>query len=86
MTQPKQPIKHIDRLGRSIDLGSIVAYASSNTLEIGKVVKLNPKMIKILPLAARGRRVSETNKYPSETVVLEGADVSMYLLKHAAAK
>lgn len=67
-------------------MGNIVAYASGNTLEIGKVVKLNPKMIKVVPLAARGRRTSETNKYPSESVVLEGADVSMYLLKNATAK
>ena len=77
----KEPIKHSDRLGRDITIDCIVAYSSGNMLEIGKVTKLNPKMVKVIPIGPRGWRDSETNKYPSEMVVLEGADVTMYLLK-----
>ncbi len=66
--------EHRDILGRVLNVGDHVAYPESNTMRIGKIEKLNPKMVKI-----QGRW--SVNKYPTDTVKLEGPDLVMYLLK-----
>jgi hypothetical protein len=74
--------EHQDLLGRSITLDSVVAYPSSNSLLIGRVVKLNNKMIKVVNVSAKtewSRR--GVNKYPQDCVVVDSADVTMYLLR-----
>ncbi len=66
--------EHRDILGRVLNVGDHVAYPESNTMRIGKIEKLNPKMVKI-----QGRW--SVNKYATDTVKLEGPDLVMYLLK-----
>lgn len=66
--------EHKDLLGRLLDVGDYVAYPDSNTMKMGKIDKLNPKMIRI-----QGRW--PVNKYPKDTVKLDGPDLTMYLLK-----
>jgi hypothetical protein len=74
--------QHHDRLGREIQLETVVAYPSSNSLCIGRVTKINNKMIKVVNVEARSSWTQRgVNKYPTDCVVLEGADVTMYLLK-----
>jgi hypothetical protein len=65
---------HTDILDRALAVGDYVVYPYSNTLRLGKVEKLNPKMIKI-----QGKYA--INKYPKDTAKLEGPDLVMYLLK-----
>lgn len=72
----KEIPQHKDKLGRSLKEGDCVAYPSSNTLYIGIIEKFNPKMIGIKSL---GRR-SKVNKYPFDIVLLDGPEVTMYLL------
>jgi hypothetical protein len=75
----KEIPSHVDKLGRALSIDSCVAYPESNYLSIGKVVKMNPKMVKIARL---GKGFSSSvNKYPSETVIIDSAALSMYLLK-----
>jgi len=78
-----QPVpEHQDLLGRAITLDSVVAYPSSNSLLIGRVIKLNNKMIKVVNVSAKtewSRR--GVNKYPQDCVVVDSADVTMYLLR-----
>jgi hypothetical protein len=70
---------HKDKLGRIISIGDFVAYPSSNTLEVGKITKINPKMIKVLKLP---KAKSDYNKYPHDVVKLEQRDMSWFLLKN----
>jgi hypothetical protein len=56
-----------------------VAYPEGNHLRIGKVVKLNPKMIRVKGLDAK--RWYESNKYPQDIVIIDGPEVTMYMLK-----
>jgi len=80
MAQPAP--EHQDLLGRAITLDSVVAYPSSNSLLIGRVIKLNNKMIKVVNVSAKsayGR--AGVNKYPQDCVVVDSADVTMYLLR-----
>ena len=76
----KQIPVHLDKLGRELKIGDCVAYPSHNTLHIGTIKKLHNKMVGVEQLASNWR--SESNKYPQDMVLLEGADVTMYVLKN----
>jgi len=75
----KEIPNHLDLLGNPINLGDCVAYPNSNSLCIGTVVKLNPKMIGVKRVGPR--HDYKLNKYPTDIVVLNSQDVTMYLLK-----
>lgn len=76
--------QHFDKIGREILLDCCVAYPESNRLQIGKVIKLNNKMVKISRMSSKGHWRSEINKYPSDCVIIDSADVTMYILKLGA--
>ncbi len=70
---------HKDKLGRIINEGDFVAFPQSNSLYVGKITKLNPKMVKVLKLPGAK---SDYNKYPTDIVKLEASDMTWYLLKN----
>ena len=74
---------HLDKLGRWIEVGSCVAVAHHNSLEVATVVKLTPKMvkIKIANTATHAWYSGVHNKYGDQMVVIDGPEVTMYLLK-----
>ena len=75
---PKEIPEHRDILGRVLAVGDHVAYPDSNGLRLGKLDKLNQKMVRVVT----GRQWRSTvNKYPIDTVKLDGPDLVMYLLK-----
>jgi hypothetical protein len=75
----KEIPQHKDIFGQELVLDDCVVYPQSNSMKIGKVVKINPKMISVKNLTANGWR-SETLKYPSDLVKVHGPEVTMYLL------
>lgn len=83
---PKATIEHRDKLGQPLAVGDAVCYPSHNSLELGTVKKLNPKMVKVFEV---GRKQSKwytgSNKYPQDLVKVSGPEVSMYLLKASTA-
>jgi len=77
--------EHKDRLGRILKLGDCVVYPSHNSLEVGTVKKINNKMVKVWRVGAKeGRWYTGSNKYPKDIVIVEGPEVTMYLLKESA--
>jgi len=76
----KEIPEHKDKLGRPLKVGDCVAYPDSNTLEVGIIKKINPKMIGVVKPKSKWQR----NKYPQDMVLLDGPEVSMYLLKESA--
>ena len=76
---------HRDQLGRELALGDCVAYPASNSLVIGVIRKLNPKMIGVKRIGTRGWG-SEKNKYPNDCVKLDGPEVTMFIIKNAGAE
>lgn len=74
---------HLDKLGREITEGACVAVAHHNSLAVANVVKLNPKTvrIKIANTATHSWYNGVHNKYGDQMVVIEGPEVTMYLLK-----
>jgi hypothetical protein len=71
---------HVDLLGNPINLGDCVTFPYNSSLRIGIVIKLNPKMIGVKRVGSK-RPGIKYNKYPTDMVVLNSQDVTMYLLK-----
>ena len=78
---PKAVPEHRDKLGRLLKIGDAVCYPSHNSLEIGTVKKLNPKMVKVWEMGRHSKWYDGNNKYPHDLVIVEGPEVLMYLLK-----
>ena len=76
----KEPPEHKDRLCNPIKLGDKLAVAHHNSLRICSVTKLNPKMIEVTPVNPKYAN-SEFLVYSHETVVLNEADVLVYIIK-----
>lgn len=85
MTQSKEKTKHTDIVGKEIEIDSIVAYSVSNSMKVGKVTKLNPKMVKVKEIKKITHRWNtyEYNKYPCDVVVLDGPETMLYVLKNS---
>lgn len=75
------PPAHRDKLGRPLVVGQFVAYPDRNSLEFGKVAKLNPKMIGVARISKGNFYKSTTNKYPSDVVIVEDSAMTWWLLK-----
>lgn len=74
---------HKDKLGHDISVGDFVAYPTHNSLEFGKVMKLNQKMIGVVPVIQKYHHSKNTNKYPSDIVRLDAKDMTWYLLRNS---
>lgn len=77
----KEIIAHKDVFGQDLLLNDCVVYPTNNTMTVGKIIKINPKMIKVARVGNQGRR-SDVNKYPNDLVKVTGPEVTMYLLKN----
>ena len=75
----KPTIEHKDKLGRSLKVGDCVAYPGSNSLIVGTIKKLNPRMVGVAKLGKNS--YGPKNKYPHDVVLLDGPEVTMYLLR-----
>lgn len=73
--------EHKDMLGRNLVVGDAVCFPSSNTLYIGIIEKINPKMIRVKTVGSK--YTWGTNKYPTDLVKLEGSDVTFFVLQNA---
>ena len=82
MSNKTQP-EHKDKLGRTISVGDFVAYPNHNSLGFGKVVKLNNKMVGVIPAVSKRPVSKNTNKYPEDLVRLAAEDMTWYILKNS---
>ncbi len=77
----KQTIAHTDKIGQSIEIGSVVAYPISGTLlGVGVVEKLHNIMITVKDTTTHSWR-TEVKRYPAQVVIINGIpETLMYLL------
>lgn len=73
---------HGDMMGNIISIDAFVAYPNHNSLEIGQVVKINSKMIRIRRIPA-SRYKAEYLKYPNDLLLVDSSAVSWWLLKNS---
>lgn len=74
---------HKDKLDQTIDIGDCVTYAASNSLQIGTVIKMSPKMIKVARVGSTGYWSRGILKYPADVIKLNSAEVTVWLLKNS---
>jgi len=73
---------HLDKLGQPLKQGDIVAFPYQNRLQIGRIVKINAKMLRVEKVEKKKKwEPVGWNKYPEDAVKIEGPQVTMYLLK-----
>ena len=77
VVKTKTPVQHSDLFGQPLEIGNCVVYPRGNSMTVGTVAKLNPKMVGVKGV----ERWGSCNKYPQELVKVSGAEVTMYLLK-----
>lgn len=83
----KSTPEHRDKLGKLLEVGDAVCYPCQNSLELGTVKKLNPKMVKVFEAGrSNSKWYSGSNKYPQDLVKIDGPEVTMYLLKMNSGK
>ncbi len=76
--------QHKDKLGRVIQLDDFVAYPYSNRLRVGRIIKLNKLMVKVLDITKPSKyQPAEYNKYPHDCVKLDASDMTWYILKNS---
>jgi hypothetical protein len=83
VVKTKTPVQHSDLFGQPLEPGDCVVYPRSNSMMVGIVAKLNPKMVGV---KGAGTRWGDCNKYPQELVKVSGSEVTMYLLRKASTK
>jgi hypothetical protein len=83
VVKTKTPIQHQDLFGQPLEIGDCVVYPRSNSMSVGTVAKLNPKMVGVKGVSSRW---ADCNKYPQELVKVSGSEVTMYLLKKISTK
>jgi hypothetical protein len=83
VVKTKPPVQHSDLFGQPLEIGDCVVYPRSNSMTVGTVAKINPKMVGVKGVSSRW---ADCNKYPQELVKVSGSEVTMYLLRKATTK
>lgn len=74
--------EHKDLLGREVAEGDAVAYTHHNSLYVGKVIKVTPKQVRVVPLLSKYRADTGYLKYTNQCVLIGGPDLTAHLLKN----
>ena len=84
-----EDINHFDKLGYTVNVGDYVAYPQLNSLELGIVIKLNKKMIKIQKVSQKQPKqrwrspTPSVNKYSNDCIIIDSQLATLYILKNA---
>jgi len=82
MTKTKQIFEHTDILGQPIQEGNYVAISHRNSMYICQVTKINPKMIRVIPVKNTYRGSDGFLIYSNQSILLSGSDATAYILKY----
>ena len=73
---------HKDCLGRVVNIEDYVAFSHHNTLYVGKVIKVTPKQVRVIPLLTDYRRDEGYLKYTAQCCLVGGPELTYHILKH----
>ena len=82
MSTKAVPEDHRDLLGREVKEDDAVAFTHHNTLYVGKVIKITPKQVRVVPLLSKYRSDKGYLKYTNQCVLIGGPDLTAHLLKN----
>ena len=86
----KEEVIHLDAIGRPLKVGDPVACANGKTtLLVGTITSVGAKQIRVVNFGLPPKSVDKRGKmkingklrYSSEVVLIDGEDVTMYLLR-----
>jgi hypothetical protein len=73
---------HRDLLGREVKEDDTVAFVHHNAMYVGKVIKVTPKQVRVVPMVTKYRQDTGYLKYTSQCVLVGGPDLTLHLLKN----
>jgi hypothetical protein len=73
---------HCDLLGREVKEDDAVAFTHHNTLYVGKVIKITPKQVRVIPMLSTYRSDTGYLKYTNQCVLIGGPELTAHLLKN----
>jgi hypothetical protein len=82
MSTKALPEDHRDLLGREVNEGDAVAYTHHNSLYVGKVIKITPKQVRVVPMLSNYRSDTGYLKYTNQCVLIGGPELTAHLLKN----
>lgn len=74
--------EHLDLLGREVKIDDHVAFSHHNTLYVGKVIKITPKQVRVVPLFTKYRMDDGYLKYTSQCCLVGGPELTYHILKN----
>lgn len=74
--------EHKDLLGREVKEEDHVAFTHHNSLYVGKVIKVTPKQVRVVPIGAGRWREEGMLKYTSQCCLVGGPDLTFHILKN----
>jgi co-chaperonin GroES (HSP10) len=75
-------LEHRDCLGREVKEGDHVAFSHHNTLYVGKVLKMTPKQVRVVPIGAGRWREEGMLKYTTQCCLVGGPELTYHILKN----
>jgi hypothetical protein len=76
------PEEHLDLLGREVKVEDHVAFSHHNTLYVGRVIKITPKQVRVVPIGTRYRQDDGYLKYTSQCCLVGGPELTFHILKN----
>ncbi len=74
--------EHLDLLGRVVKIDDHVAFTHHNTLYVGKVIKVTPKQVRVVPLFTKYRQDEGYLKYTAQCCLVGGPELTYHILKN----
>jgi len=77
---------HLDKLGATINVDDFVVYPANNELQLGVVVKLNKKMVKVRDIRRKNYKfgkhtAKEHHRYSNDCAIIDSSAATMYILR-----
>jgi pyruvate/2-oxoglutarate/acetoin dehydrogenase E1 component len=73
---------HNDLLGREVKIDDYVAFCHHNSLYVGKVIKVTPKQVRVIPIGAGRWREEGMLKYTTQCCLVGGPELTFHILKN----
>jgi pyruvate/2-oxoglutarate/acetoin dehydrogenase E1 component len=74
--------EHKDLLGREVKEDDYVAFTHHNMLYVGKVIKITPKQVRVVPIGHGRWREEGMLKYTTQCCLVGGPDLTFHILKN----
>ncbi len=76
--------EHLDILGQPLSEGNYVAVSHRNALQVCQITKINPKMMRVIPVKKEYMWRREGHLiYSHQSILLSGPDALAYILTYA---